>query len=226
MEYLLDTANIQDIKRLIEYIPISGITTNPSIMNKEGKVEFFDHMKKIRNVIGDEKTLHIQVVADEYEGILEDAEYLLNHVDKDIFIKIPVTKDGLKAIKELKSKGINVTATAIYTKAQAYLAIVAGANYIAPYYNRMDNLNIDPKASIQSMAKMIKKTESDTKILAASFKNIGQVNTAFEIGAHTATVSTDILEKSLEMPSIIKAVNDFRKDWEDIYGKDSTIAGL
>jgi len=195
-------------------------------MNKEGKVEFFDHMKKIRNVIGDEKTLHIQVVADEYEGILEDAEYLLNHVDKDIFIKIPVTKDGLKAIKELKSKGINVTATAIYTKAQAYLAIVAGANYIAPYYNRMDNLNIDPKASIQSMAKMIKKTESDTKILAASFKNIGQVNTAFEIGAHTATVSTDILEKSLEMPSIIKAVNDFRKDWEDIYGKDSTIAGL
>lgn len=226
MEYLLDTANIEEIKRLNEYIPVSGITTNPSIMNKEGKVSFFDHMNEIREIIGQEKTLHIQVVADDYEGILKDVDYILENVDQDVFVKIPVSKNGLKAIKELKDKGVNVTATAIYTKVQAYLAIAAGADYIAPYYNRMDNLNIDPVASIQAMAEMIEKTESDTKILAASFKNIGQVNRAFEIGAHTATVSPEILEKALEMPSIQKAINDFTADWEDVYGQNSTIADL
>lgn len=114
-------------------------------------------MKEIRSIIGNEKTLHIQVVADRYEDILKDVKRILENVDNDVFVKIPVTKDGLKAIKKLRSDGINVTATAIYTKAQAYLAIAADANYIVPYYNRIENLNIDPIATIQSMARIIEK---------------------------------------------------------------------
>lgn len=157
MQFLLDTANIEEIRRINEYISIQGITTNPSIIKKEGKINFFNHMKEIRSIIGNEKTLHIQVVADRYEDILKDVKRILENVDNDVFVKIPVTKDGLKAIKKLRSDGINVTATAIYTKAQAYLAIAADANYIVPYYNRIENLNIDPIATIQSMARIIEK---------------------------------------------------------------------
>lgn len=157
MQFLLDTANIEEIRRINEYISIQGITTNPSIIKKEGKINFFNHMKEIRSIIGNEKTLHIQVVVDRYEDILKDVKRILENVDNDVFVKIPVTKDGLKAIKKLRSDGINVTATAIYTKAQAYLAIAADANYIVPYYNRIENLNIDPIATIQSMARIIEK---------------------------------------------------------------------
>src|SRR5699024_5890313 len=112
---------------------------------------------------------------------------------------------GLKAIGELKGDGINVTATAVYTKFQAYLAIAAGADYIAPYYNRMENLNINPLETISAIAQLIKQSDSSTKILAASFKNVNQVNTAFEIGAQAATMSADIIEIALSMPSIAQA---------------------
>lgn len=223
MEFLLDTANIEEIKHLNDCLPLSGVTTNPSIIKKEGKIDFFHHMKEIRKIIGFNKTLHVQVVATDYEGMVKDAEAILENIDEEIYIKIPVTKEGLKAIRELKSRNVNVTATAIYTKAQAYLAIASGADYIAPYYNRMEKLDIDPKDNIRSMANLIKQYDSQTRILAASFKNIGQVNTAFEIGAQAATISADILEESLSIPSVIKAVNDFKADWENIYGEHSTI---
>lgn len=225
MEYLLDTANLEAIRKLVEYLPITGVTSNPSIVKKEGKIDFFAHMNEIRSIIGQNRTLHIQVTGTDVEGMLKDADAILKRVDNQVFIKVPVTMDGLKVMKTLKAKGINVTATAIYTKVQAFLALEAGADYIAPYYNRMENLGIDAEDVIASIAKMISLYGYSTKIVAASFKNIGQVNKAFLAGAQTATIDPAILEGAFSMPSIQKAVDDFSADWKMIYG-DRTIADL
>lgn len=221
MEFLLDSANIALIRENFELFPFSGTTSNPTILKKEGKVSFFKHFNEIRKIIGDERTLHIQITATNSKGILEEADAILERIDKNVFIKIPVMPQGLCAMKILKKRGINVTATAVYTKAQGYLAIEAGADYIAPYFNRMENLNIDPRAAIECMANQIARGNYKTKIVAASFKNIGQVNAAFEAGAQSVTVDISILNEVFKMPSIQKAVDDFNADWESVFGKTS-----
>ncbi|MFT8312294.1 MAG: fructose-6-phosphate aldolase [Sporolactobacillus sp.] len=226
MEFLLDTIHLDAIKRYVKVIPLAGVTSNPSIVKKEGKIDLFTHLKTVRSIIGDQATLHVQVVSEDTEGMIKDAHTVLENVDRNVYIKVPVTEAGLAAIKRLKQENVNVTATAIYTKFQGYLAIQAGADYIAPYFNRMENMNIDAKASVAELAKAIERTGSRTKILAASFKNVGQVNTAFEAGAQAATMSADILASALGMPAINKAVTDFTADWESVFGKGETIYTL
>lgn len=223
---MLDTANIDEIKKYEQILLLAGVTSNPSIVKKEGKIDFFSHMNQIREIIGMDKTLHVQVVASDYEGMIKDAETILEKIDAQVFIKVPVSEVGLKVIKELKRREINVTATAIYTKFQAYLAIAAGADYIAPYFNRMENLNIAPREAVSEMAKEIARTNSHTKILAASFKNVGQVNAALECGAQAATMGVDIIGQAFDMPSIEKAVADFTSDWEASFGEGTSISSL
>lgn len=225
MEYLLDTANLETIRKFVDYFPITGITSNPSIVKREGKIDFFKHMNEIRSIIGQNRTFHIQVTATDVEGMIKDADTILNKVDNKVFIKVPVTMEGLKVIKILKGKGVNVTATAIYSKAQGFLALEAGADYLAPYYNRMENLGIDPEDVIASFSKMISQYGYSAKIVGASFKNIGQVNNAFLAGAQAATVDPAVLAGAFSMPSIKKAVDDFTSDWKMIYG-DKKIADL
>ena len=123
----------------------------------------------------------------------------------------------MAAIKTLKSEGYKITATAIYTVFQGLLAIEAGADYLAPYYNRMENLNIDSAQVIAQLAEAIEKNHSPSKILAASFKNVGQVNRAFKEGAQAITAGADVFEAAFGMPSIGKAVDDFANDWATIH---------
>lgn len=226
MEFILDTIHLASIKKYVNIIPLAGVTSNPSIVKKEGKIDLFKHLREIRSVIGDQASLHVQVVASDPEGIVKDAHAVLENVDRQVYIKVPVTEDGLTAIKILKGENVNVTATAIYTKFQGYLAIQAGADYIAPYFNRMENMNIDARSVISEFAKAIERDHSHTKIIAASFKNVGQVNAAFEAGAQATTMSPDILANALSMPAIGKAVTDFTADWETVFGKDEKIYTL
>jgi TalC/MipB family fructose-6-phosphate aldolase len=224
MEYLLDTANINEIKTYCDFLPIAGITSNPSILKKEGKIDFFGHMRAIREVIG-KQPLHIQVTAPDAQGMLRDAEAIAQHVDKKAYIKVPTNLEGLQVIGILKKQGYNVTATAIYSTAQGLLAMEAGADCLAPYYNRMENLNINPEEVIRTFAAMIDRYGYKTQIIAASFKNMGQVNKAFLAGAQAATVDPSILKSALMMPDIQKAIDDFDSDWKSVYG-DKYIADL
>lgn len=218
MEFLFDTANLEAIKTYSECYPITGVTSNPSILKAEGKIDFFVHMRKIRELIGMERSLHIQVVAEDCDGILRDAQSVLRNVDEQVYIKIPVTEEGLKAMRILKAQGKGVTATAIYTKIQGFLAIAAGADFIAPYYNRMENLDVDSSGTIAAFRRMIDENGGKTKILAASFKNIAQVNSAFLAGAHTATLAPALLREAMGGAAIKKAVADFTADWTAIHG--------
>mgnify|MGYP001769248796 FL=1 len=221
MEFLLDTIDISEIEKCLAFFPISGITSNPSIIKQYGKVDFFSHFKDIQSLIGAERSLHIQMVSEDADGILAEAYSVLEKIDHHVIIKIPVTEQGLKAIQILKKDDAMVTATAIYTEAQALLATAAGADYLAVYYNRMENMDIDPCHVISATAKLIEWNQLKTNILGASFKNMGQVQKAFEAGANAVTVQPSLLHDALKMPAIQKAVDDFRADWAALYGNVS-----
>lgn len=224
MEFLFDTANLEKIKLYQEFFPITGVTSNPSILKSEGQIEFFEHMRRVRALIGPKKSLHIQVIAEDCEGIMQEAHALMRHVDGQVYIKIPTTKEGLRAMRLLKEQGVHITATAVYSRIQGFLAIAAGADYIAPYDNRMENMDIASGDTIGAFRKIIDQSGAGTKILAASFKNIAQVNEALLAGAHAVTVQPDLLNEAFAMPSIQKAVDDFHTDWVNVQGDVSITA--
>lgn len=219
MEFLFDTANLEAIEKYEKIYPITGVTSNPSIIKKEGAIDFFRHFREIRMLIGAERSLHIQVTAPDSRTMLREADAILDKVDEHVFIKVPTNEEGLKVMRELKKNGIGVTATAIYSKIQGYLAMETGADFIAPYYNRMENLDIDAYDTVASLAEQIRSYGYAAKILAASFKNMAQVNAAFAAGAQTATLQPELLHEALGLAAIGKAVEDFRRDWTGVFGE-------
>lgn len=218
MDILFDTANLDDIERLTPIYPVTGVTTNPSILKKEGKVDFYKHFRRIREIIGMERTLHVQVLAKDAQGMIDDAHRLLDKIDDQVYPKIPTTEAGIEAMRHLKDEGVHVTATAIYSKTQGFLAIATGVDYLAPYYNRMQALDIDTKGTLHALSGFIQRFDAPSKIMAASFKNIVQVSHALEAGADAVTLSPKLLRQALSVPDITHAVDVFIEDWESVYG--------
>lgn len=218
MEILFDTANLAAIEEMTPFYPVSGVTTNPTILKAEGRIDFYNHFRRIREIIGADRTLHIQVLAQDADGIVADAHRLIEQVDSNVYAKIPTTEQGIRAMSILKGEGIGVTATAIYSKTQGMLAIAAGADYIAPYFNRMESLDIDTSATIKSLAKFIDRHGADCKIMAASFKNVAQVSAAFEAGAAAVTLHPSLLRAALNAPDVTYAVRAFADDWFETFG--------
>lgn len=218
MEILFDTAHLDDIERLTPIYPVSGVTTNPSIVKAEGRIDFYAHLRRIRQIIGTERTLHVQVLATDAQGMIDDAHRLLDRIDDRVYPKIPTTEAGLHAMRVLKDEGIPVTATAIYSPAQGLLAIAAGVDYLAPYYNRMEAFGIDAVGTLESLAGFIARSGSPSKIVAASFKNVTQVTRALEAGCQAVTVAPGLFSQALAAPHITDAVDAFVADWESVFG--------
>lgn len=217
MEFLFDTASIASIEKYAKIYPFSGVTTNPSILKAEGAMNLREHLEKIRALIGGSRDLHAQVIAADTAGMLAEAN-ALRRFDRDIHVKIPATNAGLAAMSVLKTSGCKITATAIYTRMQAFLAITAGADFIAPYFNRMENLGADAEADIRAMRALIDRDRAATKILAASFKNTAQITRAIAAGAHAITASPELLETGVETEAVRAAVAAFASDWEQTQG--------
>ena len=226
MEFIIDTVNLEEIKEAVEYMPIAGVTSNPTIVKATSPENFFEHMREIRRIIGSERTLHIQVISKDCDEMVKEAHRILEEVDKDVYIKVPVSYEGVKAIKALKAEDINVTATAVYDLMQAYMALAAGADYIAPYVNRIGNLGGDPFELISELQNRIETDCYDCKILAASFKGVQQIKDAFNHGAETITAPVAILKQIFANPNIEKAVDDFNNDWYKMYGENVGICDL
>lgn len=218
MEYMLDTGNVEYIRKAIEYFPIGGITTNPSIIAKEKK-DFVETIKEIRKVIGENMLLHIQVVSTNSEDIVEEGKKIVKNFGENTCVKIPVNKEGIKAIKILSSQGIKVTATAIYTSQQALIAAKAGASYVAPYVNRIDNLSFDGATVVGNIIKEFKEYNIKAKVIAASFKNLQQVHNVALHGAHAVTVNEDLFERIYSHSHTDSSIDQFLNDWEEVYGK-------
>ena len=226
MEIIIDTVNLEEIKDAVEHMPIVGVTSNPSIVKATNPKDFFEHMREIRKIIGTERSLHIQVISKDCDRMVKEAHRILEEIDKQVYIKVPVSYEGIKAIKKLKAEGIHVTATAVYDLMQAYMALAAGADYIAPYVNRIGNLGSNPMELIQELSNRIMMDGYDSKIIAASFKGVQQVKDSINYGSHAITAPVGILKQIFANPSIEKAVDDFNKDWYSMYGEGKGICDL
>ena len=226
MELIIDTVDLNEIKEAVEYMPIVGVTSNPSIVKKTNPKDFFEHMRTIREIIGKDRSLHIQVISKDCDSMVKEAHRILEEIDRQVYIKVPVSYEGIKAIKMLKEENIHVTATAVYDLMQGYMALAAGADYIAPYVNRIGNLGADPMELIYELSNRIIMDNYDTKIVAASFKGVEQIKNALNNVAQAITAPVGILKQIFKNPNIEKAVDDFNADWYSLYGEGKGICDL
>lgn len=226
MEFIVDTVNLEEIKDAVEHMPIVGVTSNPSIVKQTSPENFFEHMRKIREIIGMERSLHVQVISKNSDEMVAEAHRILKEIDDQVYIKVPVSYEGMKAIKTLKAEGVKVTATAVYDLMQAYMALAVNVDYIAPYVNRIGNLGADPMDLISNLSDRIAVDGYNTKIVAASFKGVQQVRDSFNFGAHAITAPVAVLKQIFANPNIEKAVDDFNKDWYAMYGENVGICEL
>ena len=221
MLYILDTADLEAIRHCNEFYPLAGVTTNPSIISK-AKTDFWKLVKEIRNIIGEEKMLHVQTTQKTADKIVEEAKLLKKELGGDFYVKIPIGEEGLKATMMLKKIGIGVTMTAIFTPTQALIAAKAGADFVAPYVNRLDNIIGDGTEVVAEIVEELAIHDMDCKVLAASFKNAEQVHKCAMAGCQSVTVTADILKNLISHPMTDAAVAGFDKDWQSVYG-DKTI---
>ncbi len=222
MKFIIDDADIAKIKDIYNTFAVDGVTTNPSILAKSGR-QPYEVLTEIREFIGPDAELHVQVIAPDAEGIVRDGHRIVEVLGKNTYVKVPTTKEGLRAMKLLHAEGIRVTATAIYTRMQAFLAAKAGADYAAPYVNRIDNLGGDGVKTAQDIHDIFRKNGLDCQVLAASFKNSQQVQELCEYGIGAATISPDVIEALIKNDSVAMAVEAFVKDFEGLCGKGVTM---
>lgn len=223
MKFIIDDADIEKIREIYSVYPADGVTTNPSILAKNGR-QPYEVLKEIRAFIGEEAELHVQVTALTAGGMVEDAHRIQQELGKNTYVKVPVTTEGLKAMKMLSAEGANITATAIYTQMQAYLAGKTGAHYAAPYVNRIDNLGANGVKTAKDIHDIFKKNGLKTEVLAASFKNSQQVLELCEYGIGASTISPDVIEGLIKNDSVTMAVEAFTRDFEKLCGAGKTMS--
>ncbi len=220
MELLIDDANVAAIKKMYEFYPIDGVTTNPSILAKTGRAPF-EVLKEIRTLIGAEAQLHVQAVAKDAAGMVKDAHRIVTELPGNTFVKIPAVQEGFKAMKQLKKDGIATTATAIYTPLQGFLAGKCGAAYAAPYINRIDNMGYDGLGVARAIHDIFQQNGLSTKLLAASFKNSQQVLELCKYGVGAATVAPSVIEGFVKNAAIDAAAQVFVEDFQKLTGKSA-----
>ncbi len=222
MKILIDNADLNEIKRIYEYYPVQGVTCNPTILKKTGRNPY-DVLKEIREFIGEEADLHVQVISTKAEDMVVEAHKIQEVLGKNTYIKIPVVKEGLKAMKILKQEGANITGTAIYNQMQGYLAGLAGADYVAPYVNRIDNLGYNGIQVAKDIHDMLKQEGLSTQLLAASFKNSQQVLELAKYGLGASTIAPDVIDGLIKVDAAVLAVDAFTKDFEELCGTGKTM---
>lgn len=225
MFLLIDTANLDEISKAMEVFPLAGVTTCPTIIVKE-KRPFWDILRDIRQLIGPEKMLHAQVMGRTADEIVADAEALRERNPGNFFVKVPVSLEGLKAMPRLAKAGIPFTATTIHSVSQAIIAAEHGASFLAPYINHVDDANESGADLVRQVVEYTESRHLPAKILAASFRNVRQILEVLAAGAHTVTLSPDLVWKLAGNSMTDTAVAKFRKAWDDFYGLEKNIANL
>jgi len=222
MKLIIDDAHIDQIRKIYEYYPVDGVTTNPTILAKSGR-QPYEVLREIREFIGDEAELHVQVTARAAEGMVEDAHRILKELGKSTFVKIPSVPEGFKAMMALHGEGVKLTATAIYTPMQAFLAAKAGADYAAPYINRIDNMGYNGIKVARDIHDIFRNNGFKTEVLAASFKNSQQLLELCEYGVGASTVSPEVILNLVKNEAITSAIDDFIADFEGLVGEGKTM---
>lgn len=217
MLYVIDSADLEDIRKCVEFYPVSGVTTNPTIISRE-HTDFLALIKNIREIIGKDRMFHIQTTGSTADSIIKEALLLNEYVGGNFYIKIPVSPEGLKATMELKKRGIQVTETAVFTQQQAMLAAKAGADFVAPYVNRLDSIISDGVQVVADIVRMFKCYDMKCRVLAASFKTVEQIHKIAMAGGDAVTINPKLFESLVYHPMTEYAIDDFNADWESVYG--------
>ncbi|NLW59636.1 MAG: fructose-6-phosphate aldolase [Firmicutes bacterium] len=216
MLILLDSADLEALRAIIPGHPIDGVTTNPTIISRScaAKKEIPGLLRRIRSLLGGDGMLHIQVTAASADGMVAEAETIKEQFGRDVYLKVPVTPEGIKAIMMLAQNGARVTATAVFTPQQALVAAKAGADFVAPYINRLDDLVVDGSKVVREIKQVFTQYSLKTRVLAASFRNIEQVHRVCLAGADAVTISPELYWKMLFHPLTERSVEQFARDWD------------
>ncbi|NLY43184.1 MAG: fructose-6-phosphate aldolase [Clostridiaceae bacterium] len=215
MRLFIDTANIKEIQDANDMGIISGVTTNPSLIAKEGR-DYFKVIEDIAQIVNG--PISAEVISLESREMIKEA-YELAKMHENIVIKIPMTTEGLKAVKELSEQSIKTNVTLIFSAAQALLAARAGATYVSPFVGRMDDVGNQGLNLIREIADIFQIHGIQTEIIAASIRNPIHVIEAARMGAHIATVPYNVLIKMTGHPLTDKGIKKFLEDWESVSGK-------
>ncbi|MCX7875194.1 MAG: fructose-6-phosphate aldolase [Melioribacteraceae bacterium] len=212
MKFFIDTANINQIKEAAAMGLLDGVTTNPSLVAKEGK-NFIELLNEIVQIV--DGPISAEVVSTDYEGILKEAEEL-SKIHKNIVIKVPLIKEGIKAVKTLSSKGIKTNVTLCFSPTQAILAAKAGATYISPFVGRLDDISTNGMELIKQIVTIYKNYNFKTEVLVASIRHPLHVVDAALIGADVCTMPFDVIEKLFNHPLTQKGLENFLNDWKKL----------
>lgn len=214
----IDGADIQKIKFLYEFYPVDGVSTNPSILAKTGRNPY-EVLREIRAVIGDDAELFVQTTSSVAEIMVEEANRIVAELGERTLVKIPCTPEGFKAMKMLRAKGSRFIGTGIYTAMQGFLAAKCGAEYVAPYINRIDNMGFDGIQVAKDIHDAIVGSGLNSGLLAASFKNSQQVLELTKYGVKAVTVAPDVMEGLVKNAAIDAAIDQFTADFQGLVGE-------
>ena len=218
MELFLDTADAAAVRELSQILTVEGATTNPTIITGSGKAPE-QVAAEMCEALEPEQKFFMQVVdVSSVDACLADARRVMAVRPHNMYVKIPVTEVGLAAIKRAKAEGMGVLATAIYSADQAFLAAMNGADYLAPYVNRMCNLG-DGVGQVVELLGMLDKAGLSSKVIAASFKNAWQVHELIAAGIQAVTIPPDVARALYLHPATAPAVDVFSQAWEAAYGR-------
>lgn len=214
MKFFIDTANIDDIREANELGILAGVTTNPSLVAKEG-VDFHERLREITNEVS--SSVSAEVISEDAEGMIREGKELAA-IAPNITVKIPMTLEGLKAVKALADLDIETNVTLIFNANQALLAARAGASYVSPFLGRLDDIGHDGMDLIQTISDIFDKSGIQTEIIAASIRHPLHVTDAALHGAHIATIPFKVLDQLVKHPLTDQGIEKFLNDWKNAQG--------
>lgn len=212
MKFFIDTANIKEIKEAAAMGLLDGVTTNPSLVAKEGK-NFKELLNEIVQIV--DGPISAEVVSTDYEGMMKEARELAK-IHKNIVVKIPLILEGIKAVKSLSSENIKTNVTLCFSASQAILAAKAGATYVSPFVGRLDDISHSGMQLIKQIVTIYKNYNFETQILVASIRHPLHLVEAAELGAHVATIPFDVIKKLFNHPLTSSGLEKFLADWNKL----------
>lgn len=218
MKFFLDTANVDDIRKANDMGVICGVTTNPSLIAKEGR-DFAEVIKEITSIVDGPISGEVKATTVDAEGMIREGREIAE-IHPNMVVKIPMTAEGLKAVKVLSSEGVKTNVTLIFTANQALLAARAGATYVSPFLGRLDDINVRGTDLISEIAEIFQVAgDIDTQIIAASIRNPIHVTDCALAGADIATVPYKVIEQMTKHPLTDAGIEKFQADYKAVFGE-------
>ncbi len=216
MKFFIDTANTDDIRKANDMGVICGVTTNPSLIAKEGR-DFNEVIQEITSIVDGPVSGEVKATTTDAEGMIQEGREIAA-IHKNMVVKIPMTVEGLKAVKVLSKEGIRTNVTLIFTANQAILAAEAGAAYVSPFLGRLDDISQTGVDLISTIARIFQNYGYETQIIAASVRNPIHVTDCALAGADIATVPYAVIEQMTKHPLTDQGIEKFKKDYEAVFG--------